>query len=122
MAITTTKHDCRDGGWIYNAQTADGSGTETIVPAVANKSHYIRSITLNNINAITLTIQDNTGTPVKILGPIQLNDIASADLGGGSVYTVNYPAGLKVAAGKSIDLLADGSGAVSVVVQGDTLE
>ena len=113
MAVVLTTLQAASSGFINNATSADASGGETIVAAVAGKSHYIRSITIVCISAITVTIQDNTGTPVVILGPAPFA-ATSAPL------TVVFPDPVKVAAGKLVEVDASGAGAVNVVIQGYT--
>lgn len=111
MALETLQPAGR--GFINNATFADASGGETIVAAVTDKSHFIRSITIACISAITVTIQDNTGTPVVILGPVPFAATSAP-------ITVVFPDPVKVASGKLVEVDASGAGAVNVVIQGYT--
>lgn len=113
MAITLTQLQAATKGFINNATSADASSGETIIPAVTGKSHYIRSIVIVCISAITVTIQDNTGTPVVILGPAPFAATSSP-------LTVVFPDPVKVASGNLIEVDASGAGAVNVVIQGYT--
>lgn len=113
MAVTLETLQAATKGFINNATSADASGGETIVAAVAGKSHFIKSITIACISAITVTIQDNTGTPVVILGPAPFAATSGP-------LTVVYPDPVKVAAGKLVEVDASGAGAVNVVIQGYT--
>ena len=107
-------------GFVNNATSADASGGETIVAAVVGKSHYITSITIACIVDITVTIQDNTGTPIVILGPVPFADLTATSSVGSSPFTIVYPNPVKVAAGKLVEVDASGAGAVCVVIQGYT--
>ena len=113
MAVVLETLQPAGRGFINNATSADASGGETIVAAVASKSHFIQSITVACISAITVTIQDNTGTPVVILGPVPFAATSSP-------VTVTFPDPVKVASGKLIEVDASGAGAVNVVIQGYT--
>lgn len=107
-------------GFCTNATGSDVSTGETLVAAVAGKSHYIRSITISCISAITVWIQDNTGTPVVIVGPIAFADLTATSSVAASPYTVTFLEPVKVASGNLIEVDASAAGAVSVVIQGYT--
>ncbi len=107
-------------GFCHNFGGTDVSSGETIVPAVANKSHYIRSITLYSLAEISAWIQDNTGTPIVIFGPITFADLTATSSVGGSLVTVNFNPPVKVASGKLIEIDASGGGIVGGVIQGFT--
>jgi hypothetical protein len=114
MAITVTTHILGKGfGFSKQGISADASGTETIVAAVAGKSHFIKSIMIYCLSAITVTIQDNTGTPIPILGGITFTTTAQP-----VVVTFSNP--IKIASGKSIDVDASGAGQVVTLIQGYT--
>ena len=113
MAVTLETLQPAGRGFINNASSADASSGETIVAAVTGKSHYIRSITIACISAITVTIQDNTGTPVVILGPVPFAATSSP-------ITVTFLEPVVVASSKLIEVDASGAGAVNVVIQGYT--
>ena len=117
---TSVQLQTANGGFINNATGSNVSTGETIVAAVSGKSHYVTSITINCIDAITIWIQDNSGTPVVLLGPVQLgSDVVDATFGNSS-YTIVYPNAIKVAEGKLIEVDASGAGPVNVVIQGYT--
>ena len=107
-------------GFINNGSTADASTAQTVVPAVAGKSHYITSISLSSIAEINAQIQDNTGTPVVILGPIAFADLTATSSVASTPYAITYPNAIQVASGKSIDLKSSAAGAISVLIQGYT--
>lgn len=113
MAVTLETLQVAGSGFANNATSADASGGETIVAAVANKSHYITSIMIACITAITVTIQDNTGTPIVILGPIPFAATSSP-------LTIDFLKPVKVASGKLIEVDSSGAGAVNVFIQGYT--
>ncbi len=107
-------------GFCHNFSGTDVSTGETIVAAVSGKSHYVRSITLWCLVAITAWIQDNTGTPVVILGPVSFVDLTATSSVSTSPVTVNFNPPVKVTAGKLIEIDASGAGIVAGVIQGFT--
>jgi len=113
MAVVLETLPVAGAGFVNNATSADASGGETIVAAVAGESHYITSIAITCISAITVAIQDDTGTPVVILGPVPFNTTAAP-------FVIDYPNPVKVAAGKLVEVKASGAGVVDVVIQGYT--
>jgi len=107
--------DVDGAGFCVNVKVGDASGGETIVAAVAGKSHYVTSIIINTVAAITVTIQDNTAaTPVVLLGPV--NFAATS----GSPHTVNFLKAVKVTAGNLIEIDASGAGLIQCTIQGYT--
>ena len=113
MADATTANQVDGYGFAVNLTSDDASAAKTAVAAVAGKSHYIKKITIACVSAISVTIQDNTGTPVLILGPITFTT-------GSSPFEIEYLNGIQVAAGKTVDVIASGAGAVAVNIQGYT--
>jgi hypothetical protein len=113
MAVTLTTLQSAGRGFINNATSADASGGETIVASVAGKSHYIRSITIACVSAITVSIQYASGSPIDFLGPISFTATSGP-------VTVTYLEPVKIIAGGTVLVDASGVGAVSVVVQGYT--
>ena len=117
---TFVKLQTANRGFINNATGSNVSTGETIVAAVSGKSHYVTSITINCVDDITIWIQDNTATPVVLLGPVHLGSVAVDETLGNSSYTIVYPNAIKVAAGKLIEVDASGAGPVNIVIQGYT--
>lgn len=111
MAIALETLQAAGRGFINNATSADASGVEIIVAAVADKTHFITSITVACISAITVTIQDETGA--KILGPVPFAATSSP-------ITVNFLSAVKIAAVSGVEVETSGAGAVNVVIQGYT--
>lgn len=114
MAFVLTTKQVKKSGFCAQL-TGDLSGKETIVAAVAGKSHYITSITIISGAANTFTVVDNTGTPVVILGPFSV----VATLTGG-IYRIVFDQPIKVAEGKQIDVDAALTDTCCVVIQGTT--
>jgi hypothetical protein len=97
-------------GFINNLTSGDAQGTVTIVAAVAGKSHFVRSMTITCISAVTLTIGSTTGV---LVGPVPFAATSSP-------FVVTFIDPVKVPAGELIDLTASGAGVVNVVIQGYT--
>jgi hypothetical protein len=113
MAIAVVSHKVKTFGFSKIGSSVDASGVEIIVAAVAGKSHYIRRIDIYCVAAITITIQDDTGTPVVIVPGVLF-------AGTSAPYTIEFINPIKVTAGNTIDVLASAGGAVAVLVQGFT--
>ena len=108
-------------GFCHNFSGTDVSTGETIVAAVADKSHYVTSITLWSLVDITAWIQDNTAvTPVVILGPVSFADLTATSSVSSTPVTVTYNPAIKVTSGKLIEIDASGAGIVAGVIQGYT--
>ena len=97
-------------GFINNATSTDAQGTETIVVAVAGKSHFIRSVTITCISAVTVTIGSTTGA---LIGPIPFATTSNP-------LTLTFLDPVKVPVGELIDLTTSGAGVITVVIQGYT--
>jgi len=73
MAISVTSPAAKVG-FIRNATSADLSGSETILAAVAGKSIKIRHLTINSDAAITVTIGEGLSgggaVLVVLIGPV----------------------------------------------------
>jgi hypothetical protein len=114
MAITVITHNTANPGFSKIGSSADASGVETVVAAVAGSSHYITGLSIHCQTAIAITIQDNTAVTPVVIVPAVTFAATSAP------YQINFINPVKVAAGKSIDVLAGGAGQVDVLVQGYT--
>lgn len=115
MAITVTTLAPYPYGFANNGVSADASGCEELVAAVAGKSHYIEGIIISTGAAISVTIgAGETGGAVtaSILGPIAF----SAD----STLYWKFARPIKVAAATAIVVDTSGAGAVTVFVEGYT--
>jgi hypothetical protein len=74
MAITTASHSGRNS-FTVNATTADLSGCETLLAAVADKRIVIDSIAINAGASITVTVGEGETTgavTTALLGPVSL--------------------------------------------------
>jgi hypothetical protein len=100
-------------GFIVNALSVDASGKETIVPAVDGKSHFVKSLTITCVTAITVTVQDNSSSPIELLGPVPFNTTSKP-------LVIEYADPIKVEQGKQIDISSSGIGNITVVIQGYT--
>jgi hypothetical protein len=110
MAIVTRKNVVDGAGWQTNSDSADVSGTETLLALVAGKSHYIEMISINCEVAINATILDGS---IKLLGPIAFGVE-------GPQYVVQFIRPVKVTAATAITIDASAGGQISVVMTGYT--
>jgi hypothetical protein len=104
-------------GFANNAVSADASGCEELVAAVADKSHYITQLEISCVAAITVTIgAGETGGAVTavLFGPF--NFAATS----GSPISLQFNPPIKVAEATAIVVDASGAGVVQVFVQGYT--
>ncbi len=68
MAITVTSPAVRSSGWIYNGNSADASGGETLIAAPgAGKNFEIRQVTISSDSAISVTL---LSAATILLGPV----------------------------------------------------
>ena len=114
MPTVKTAKQVDGAGFVGNLATNDASTAKEVVAAVSGKSHYITHLTVTAAAAIEVTIQDNTGTPVPILGPIEFTAT------GGHTVPLPYLVPIQVASGQSIDVKASAAGQICVVAQGYT--
>ena len=107
-AIPTTAIPFATNGVEADAQTAK----EIVVAPGASKNHYITRIVLQSeTTTVDPQIQDNTGTPNVLFGPIYTNTTSVP-------INIDFPRPIKVATNKAIDLKAAGSGSVFVFIEG----
>ncbi len=113
MAITVTSPSCKVG-FIANGVSADASGCEELVAAVAGKKIKVRHLTINNgANALSHTIgAGETGGAVTaaLIGPVAMAANSSLQ------WDFNPPMELTAATALVID--SSGAGAVCVFTQG----
>ena len=118
MAIAVTSPQAVRSGFIKNATSADASGCEEIIAAVAAKSHHIEYLVISSDSAISVTLgAGETGGAVTtaLIGPVTF----------AAGQTIAWPfvgrtQGLKVAANTSLTVDASGAGNICVWVQGYT--
>ena len=114
MAITAVTNTSR-GGWIVNAYSADASGCETILAAVAGKRHVIEHITIVSGSAIDVTIGDGESSSA-----VETTRLGPLDMAAGSSVSIPFPGGLYLTTAKAITVDAEGAGKLCVIVQGRT--
>jgi len=113
MAITLVTDSVDRAGFVANGNSADLSGCETLVSAVAGASIYVEKISVSFGAAITVTIGagETTGAVTTVLiGPLYGAANTTIEL----VFT--RPS--KVAAATALTADASGAGNVTIVVQG----
>lgn len=113
MAIALITNQVARSGFSNHGVSADASGDEVVVAAVTGKSHFITSIVIHCLSAITVTIQDNAGVPILLTQPVTFSATSAP-----AVFTYLNP--IKVDEGKSIDVTASLAGNVNVLIQGFT--
>jgi hypothetical protein len=117
MAITLATLETATRGFARNGVSADFSGTEELVAAVAGKSHYLTQLEISCVAAITVTIgEGETGGAVTtvLFGPFNFA------AGSGSPISLQFNPAIKLTAATSLTIDASGAGAVQVFVQGYT--
>ena len=116
-AYTTHPKAIKQGitGFANNNYSADWSGCETIVAAVAAKSIYVESIAISCAVGISLTVgEGETATAVtkELWGPILFAATGS------TFVSVHFERPLKLTAATALVMDASGAGAATVMVQG----
>lgn len=113
MAITLVTNNVGKVGFVANGYSADFSGCEQLVAAVAGKSIHIEKITVSSGAAITVTIGagETTGAVTTVVvGPLHMAVNSSIPL--------EFSRPIKLAAATALVVDASGSGAATVIVQG----
>ena len=117
MAKTLTELQSARRGFINNINSADFSGTEELVPAVASKSHYIASLYISCVSAINVTIgagETAGAVTAVLLGPYYFAATA------GSPINLSFNPPIKVDSATAIVADASGAGATTINIQGYT--
>lgn len=113
MAITLVTNNVDKVGFVANGNSADLSGCESLVAAVAGKSIHVEKIHISAGAAINLTIgAGETGGAVTavVIGPVYMAANSNAK------YEFTRP--IKLAAATALVVDASGAGAATVTVQG----
>jgi aspartate/methionine/tyrosine aminotransferase len=112
MSITVTNPACKVG-FIANGVSANASGCEEVVAAVASKKIKVRHLTVNTDSNITITIGEGETTSAvttALIGPITFAANSSMQ------WDFNPPMELTTATALTVD--ASGSGNICVFAQG----
>jgi hypothetical protein len=115
MAVTLDAYGVDGAGFVNNAYSADWSGCETVVAAVAGKSIYITHLTIHCIAAITVTLgAGETGGAVtaELFGPVTFAATAGAPI------EIPFYRPLKLATATALVADASGAGAMTIMAQG----
>lgn len=118
MAISVTSPQAAGSGFIKNANSADASGTEEIIAAVADQSHHIQFLSISSDTALSVTIGEGETT-----GAVTTALIGPVTLAAGQTIPfpfVGRPQGLKMTANTALTVDASGAGNINVFVQGYT--
>ena len=115
MAIVITNPAVGKWGFFANGVSADASGVEELVAAVAGKSIYVDHLTISSDSAISISIGEGEAVPGTIdtvlLGPIPfaVNQ---------SMQWTFLNGGMKLTAATSLVVEASGAGNINVFVSG----
>ncbi len=110
MAITLKTNEVQGAGFVANGHSADWSGCETIVAAVASKSIYIERIYISaqDVALFTFGAGETTGSVTTVvLGPVT-----------GNVGEMVFTRPLKITAATALVVDCDSAVAATIVVQG----
>lgn len=113
MAITLVTNSVDRHGFVANGNSADLSGCETLVAAVAAKSIYVERVAISFASAINVTIGagETAGAVTTVLiGPLHGAQNQTIEL------TFTRP--IKVATNTALTIDASGAGNTTAVVQG----
>jgi len=107
MAVTLNSDQRYPAGFLINANSADLSGGETLLAAVADKNAYLERVWISSGAAITVTIR--AGADV-LLGPFYLAASQTID--------VVLSRQVQLPAATALTAIASGAGNVTIVAQG----
>lgn len=107
MAITLKTNSVDKYGFVANGYSADLSGGETLVAAVAGKSIYVESVVISTLAAEIITLRDGAAT---IIGPIHTAAT--------SAYSMTFHRPIKLTAATALTVIAAGAGETTVIVTG----
>jgi hypothetical protein len=93
---------------IYNS--ADASTAAAVIAGVAATNIYVTDVAVSVGSALSVTLQDNTGTPIVAVEPLYLP--------ANSVWSKTFKTPIKIATGKSLMVKASGAGNISVTATG----
>ena len=114
MAIVVTTPAC-EVGFIANGTSADASGVEQLVAAVAGKSIKVRHVTFNNLTAGALSFTLGEGEAVP--GTVDTALIGPVSVGANSSLQWDFNPSLELTAATKLVIEA-GAGNVCVFTQG----
>lgn len=115
MAITKQSNTVSTRGFSVNATSADASGAEELVAAVADKSIYLTQLSITTVSAITVTVgEGETASAVTtvLYGPVPF--VATAP---GQVKELFNPP-IKLSEATALVVDASGAGVIQVYAQG----
>ena len=98
---------------VISKYSADFSGAEDLIAAVAGKSHYIKKLKIQCASAITVDIgsAQTTGVTLIYIGPIPFS-------ASGPAFEIDFgDKAMKIAEGTSFAIDASGAGAVAVYAE-----
>lgn len=84
-----------------NTELTAATSAQTVKAAVSSNYLYITDISISVDTAMSVKLQDNTGTPIMA--------VARKFLPANSVWTKNFKTPIKIAVGKSLDAVCSAS-------------
>lgn len=115
MAITKQSNTSARAGFSVNATSADASGAEELVAAVADKSIYVTQLSIATVSAVTVTI--GAGETTSAVTTVLYGPVPFAATTPGQVKELFNPP-IKLAEATALVVDTSGSGAVHIYVQG----
>lgn len=115
MAISVQSNTSARSGFSINATSADASGAEVLLAAVADKSIHLTQLSITSVSAITVTVGE--GETASAVDTVLYGPVPFAATAPGQVKELfNPPVKLTEAAALVVD--ASGAGAIQVYAQG----
>ena len=100
-------------GFIVNFSSTDASLGEDALGPDASKSHFITSVTIACVSAITVQIHNTGGPDLILIGPFPFSASSVP-------VTINYQDPINMGAIEPIHVTSSGAGEVCVIIQGYT--
>lgn len=115
MAISKQDNPVARSGFSINATSADASGAEELLAAVAGKSIYLTQLSITCVSAITVTVGE--GETASAVTTVLYGPVPFAATAPGQVKELfNSPIKLTLATSLVVD--ASGAGSIHVYAQG----
>lgn len=113
MAITLVSNNVAKTGFSINGNSADLSGCETLVAAVAGKSIYVEKVAVSFGAALNVTIGEGETT-----GAVTTARIGPLYGAANTTVELNFKRPIKLTAATAFTADASGSGNVTIVAEG----
>lgn len=115
MAISAQANTPATKGFSVNATSADASGAEEVVAAIAGKSIYLKQLSITCVSAITVTIGE--GETASAVTTVLYGAVPFVATAPGQVSEIFTPP-IKLTAATALVVDASGAGVIHVYAQG----